>query len=82
MSASEDLLALQRDFNAVFGTLEGVRVLDHILNKLCGMSAVTMRPEPGEAEVLLGARNVGTAILNIMNKPVREIAELRRRRGN
>lgn len=77
MSISDDLLTQQREFNSVFGTEEGKRVLDTILVKLCGMEAIVFDPEA--AQIAIGSMNVGKAILNIMNKPVSEIAELRRR---
>jgi hypothetical protein len=77
MSIGDDLLEQQREFNSVFGTEEGRRVLSHILTKLCGMEAIVTDPEA--AQIAIGSMNVGKAILNIMNKPVSDIAELRRR---
>jgi hypothetical protein len=80
-TVTDTLLALQRDYKTVFGTPEGQRVLDHILTRLCGMNVIiSPAATPTAVAMATGARNVGVAILETMEKPVREIPELRRRR--
>lgn len=83
MSVTDDLISLQRDYKETFGAPAGQRVLDHILHRLCGLNVVIA---PGatatSVAIATGSRNVGVAILDIMEKPIREVPELRRRRPN
>lgn len=52
------------DFRAVQQTPEGRRVLDHIMNQICGLNAATLLGDtPQKTAHMVGRRDVGVEIL-------------------
>lgn len=56
---------IRKAFQHVFATPEGERVLDHIVQRICGVDAIVQVANDAQAHEVLARKNVGLAIMQL-----------------
>jgi hypothetical protein len=56
---------IKKAFQHVFAGPEGARVLDHIVQRICGVDAIVQVTSDAQAHEVLARKNVGLAIMQM-----------------
>jgi hypothetical protein len=74
----DDELKLAKSFRNVYGTPDGMIVLEHIMTHLCSIDQPIVAPEVRSTESLIArctARDLGHEIHRLINRPIEERKE-------